>query len=266
MKLLAELKRRNVIRMAGLYLIVAWLALQVAETVLPIFRTPGWVLQSLVVLLAVGFVPVLVFAWIFELTPEGLKRDGEVTSGESIAPQTARRMNWMIVVGLALVIVLLLAERLLPRAAPVEAVAPPAVDLASTDSSPQAAPTSPSAMPDKSIEVSRAPPIRAELSIAPAERLWFHVFPMHAFALSPDGSRLVFAGQEGARRMLYLRVLATRETTALPGTDNAANPVFSPDGEWILFFGGGFEMRKVPVSGGSVAVVAHAPNYLGGAI
>jgi hypothetical protein len=76
--LFAELKRRNVIRMAGLYLVGAWLIAQVAEPLLPIFHTPEWVLQTLVVLLALGFLPALVFAWIFELTPQGLQRDEDV--------------------------------------------------------------------------------------------------------------------------------------------------------------------------------------------
>ena len=89
MSLLAELKRRNVIRMAGLYLITAWLLVQVAETLLPIFATPGWVLQALVVLVALGFVPTLIFSWVFELTPEGLKRDAEVDPESSIAPRSA---------------------------------------------------------------------------------------------------------------------------------------------------------------------------------
>ena len=81
MSVLSELKRRNVIRMAGLYLVGAWLLIQVAETLLPIFRTPEWVLQALVVLLALGLLPALVFSWLYELTPEGLKRDSEVDRG-----------------------------------------------------------------------------------------------------------------------------------------------------------------------------------------
>ena len=85
MSLFAELQRRNVIRMAGLYLVVAWLVVQVAETLLPIFGAPAWVLKTLVGLLAIGFVPTLVFAWLYELTPEGLKRDGEVPPDQSIA-------------------------------------------------------------------------------------------------------------------------------------------------------------------------------------
>ncbi len=112
MNFIAELKRRNVIRMAGLYLVGAWLMVQVAETLLPIFHTPDWVLQALVVVVALGFVPVLVFSWVFELTPDGLKRDADVLPTQSIAPQTARRMNHLIVAGLVLVIVLLVVERM----------------------------------------------------------------------------------------------------------------------------------------------------------
>ncbi len=102
MSFLAELKRRNVFRMAGLYLVVAWLVVQVAETLLPAFDVPGWVLRAIILLLAIGFVPALVFSWIYELTPEGLKRDAEVTAAGSIAPQTARRMDRMIIVVLLL--------------------------------------------------------------------------------------------------------------------------------------------------------------------
>src|SRR5438105_3245236 len=89
----AELKRRNVIRVAGLYLVGAWLLVQVAGTVLPMFGAPDWLPRSIVILLAIGFVPTLVFSWVFELTPDGLKRDEEVAPGQSIAPQIARRMN-----------------------------------------------------------------------------------------------------------------------------------------------------------------------------
>lgn len=102
MGLLAELKRRNVIRMAGLYLVGAWLVAQVAETILPAFDVPNWVMRAIVIVLALGFVPALVFAWVFELTPGGLKRDEEVDPEKSIAPQTARRMDRAIIVVLVL--------------------------------------------------------------------------------------------------------------------------------------------------------------------
>ncbi|MEY2511184.1 MAG: adenylate cyclase [Verrucomicrobiota bacterium] len=93
----AELKRRNVVRMAGLYLVGAWLLTQVTSTVLPMFGAPDWLPRSVVILLAIGFIPALLFSWIFELTPEGLKRDEEVPPEQSIAPQTARRMDRMII-------------------------------------------------------------------------------------------------------------------------------------------------------------------------
>ena len=96
MSLFAELKRRNVIRMAGLYLVGAWLLTQVASTVLPMFEAPAWLPRSIVTLLAIGFIPALVFAWVFELTPDGLKRDARIPPGESIAPQTARKMERLI--------------------------------------------------------------------------------------------------------------------------------------------------------------------------
>ena len=102
MTLFAELQRRNVIRMAGLYLVGAWLILQVAGTVLPWFSVPPSILRGLVVVLVIGFAPALVFAWVFELTPDGIRRDADVPIDNSIAPQTARRMDRLIIVVLLL--------------------------------------------------------------------------------------------------------------------------------------------------------------------
>ena len=102
---LSELKRRNVIRMAGLYLVAAWLLTQVSATVLPLFHAPDWMPQSVVIALAIGFIPAMIFAWVFELTPDGLKRDSEIPEEQSIAPQTARKMNRLIVALLILAVV-----------------------------------------------------------------------------------------------------------------------------------------------------------------
>ena len=81
----AELKRRNVIRMAGLYLVGAWLLTQVASTILPMFGSPEWLPRTIVILLGIGFVPALIFSWVFEVTPEGLKRDADVPPERSIS-------------------------------------------------------------------------------------------------------------------------------------------------------------------------------------
>jgi hypothetical protein len=67
----AELKRRNVVRMAGLYLVGAWLLTQVAGTVLPMFGAPDWLPRSIVLLLAIGLLPALIFSWVFELIVGG---------------------------------------------------------------------------------------------------------------------------------------------------------------------------------------------------
>ena len=102
MSFLTELKRRNVVRLAGLYLVGAWLLVQVAGTVLPMFGAPSWLPRSIVIVLVICFLPALIFSWVFELTPEGLKRDEDVRPEQSIAPQTARRMDRMLIVVLAL--------------------------------------------------------------------------------------------------------------------------------------------------------------------
>lgn len=98
MNFISELKRRNVIRMAGLYLVGAWLLTQVAATLLPVFEAPGWVMKTLVGILAVGFIPAMIFAWVFELTPDGLKRDADIPEAQSVAPQTARKMERSIII------------------------------------------------------------------------------------------------------------------------------------------------------------------------
>jgi TolB-like protein/Tfp pilus assembly protein PilF len=101
-RFVGELQRRNVMRMAGLYLVGAWLVTQVASTLFPTFGAPDWALRILVIVLALAFVPALLFAWVYELTPEGLKRESEVERNASITPQTGQRMEHAIVVLLAL--------------------------------------------------------------------------------------------------------------------------------------------------------------------
>lgn len=101
LSILDELKRRNVLRVAGLYAAGAWLILQVTGTVLPMIDAPGWLSRSIVIVVAIGIVPVLVTAWAFELTPEGLKRESEVERAESITPRTGKNLDRVIMVVLA---------------------------------------------------------------------------------------------------------------------------------------------------------------------
>jgi hypothetical protein len=84
---------------------------QVAATLLPTFDAPTLVMKVLVALLAIGFLAAIVFSWLYELTPEGLKRDGEVDRAQSIAPLTARRMDRLMVLGMLAVIGMVAADR-----------------------------------------------------------------------------------------------------------------------------------------------------------
>ena len=88
--------------MTGLYLVGAWLVVQVAGTVLPMFGAPEWLPRTIVVLLAIGFVPAVIFSWVFEITPEGLKREEDVARDRSITPQNGRLMDRMIIAVLVL--------------------------------------------------------------------------------------------------------------------------------------------------------------------
>ena len=102
MSLLSELRRRNVIRVGAAYLVSAWLIVQVAETIFPLFGFGDGPARLVVILLAIGLVPVLVLAWVFESTPQGLKRDSEVDRSSPEAGNGGRRLDHVVMVLLAL--------------------------------------------------------------------------------------------------------------------------------------------------------------------
>ena len=102
MSFFSELKRRNVFRVGFAYAVVAWLVMQFADVVLNNITAPGWVFQVIMLVLAIGFPVVLIFAWAFEMTPEGLKKEKDIDRSESIAPQTGRKLDRTIIVFLVL--------------------------------------------------------------------------------------------------------------------------------------------------------------------
>jgi len=111
-KFFAELKRRNVYKVAVAYAVGAWLIIQVASIVLPTFHAPEWTLQAIIALLAIGFPAALVCSWAFEITTEGIVRESEIESGKSITRGTGRKIVAITVV-LAIIAVGLLAFQLL---------------------------------------------------------------------------------------------------------------------------------------------------------
>jgi TolB-like protein len=115
MSFFSELKRRNVVRMGVLYIVVSWLTLQISDVIFDPLGVPSWVFRLLMSLLALGFPFALIFSWIFELTPEGVKRERDIDRSQSIVHETGHRMNTVIVVLLVLAIGGLIADRLVPE-------------------------------------------------------------------------------------------------------------------------------------------------------
>jgi len=112
MSLFAELRRRNVFRVGIAYAVAAWLLLQIADVLIDNIGAPDWVFPTLLMVLGIGFPLALILAWAFELTPEGLKRESEVDRSASIAPQTGRRLDRVIIVALTLAVGYLLVDKL----------------------------------------------------------------------------------------------------------------------------------------------------------
>jgi TolB-like protein/Tfp pilus assembly protein PilF len=156
MSFVKELQRRNVIRMAVLYLVAAWLLLQITDVLSSLMPVPEWTGSLVILLLTIAFPLVLIFSWVYELTPEGLKREKEVDRDESITHQTGRKVNTLIVVLLILAIAGLALDRLIPERAPVVVTRP--AEMTSDEAEATAEPTQLAANkfarpPDRSIAV-----------------------------------------------------------------------------------------------------------------
>ena len=104
MGFISELKRRNVFRVGVAYLMLGWVVVEVTATVSPALNFPEWMLAAVTWFGIIGFPFALFFAWAFELTPEGLKRDSEVDHSQSITQTTGKKLDRaiIIVLGLAL--------------------------------------------------------------------------------------------------------------------------------------------------------------------
>lgn len=102
MSFLAELKRRNVIRVATAYVVASWLIIQVIETIFPVFGFSDGAIRLVIIILAIAFLPALVFSWVFEITPEGLAKEVDVEREQSITRYTGRKLDRAIMALLAL--------------------------------------------------------------------------------------------------------------------------------------------------------------------
>jgi hypothetical protein len=112
MLIFAELKRRNVFRVALLYVVAVWLLLQIADFLFVLVGFPAWVFRFVFALLLICFPLVLVFSWVFEITPEGIKREQSVESQSSITHLTARKINRITLVLIGAAILIAVVDRL----------------------------------------------------------------------------------------------------------------------------------------------------------
>src|SRR5664279_476113 len=97
--LMAELRRRNVLRAGVFYAGTAWLVVQIATQVFPFYDVPAWTVRAVIAALAIGFPFAMLFSWFYEWTPQGITRESEVALDESTTRATARKMDrWIIAV------------------------------------------------------------------------------------------------------------------------------------------------------------------------
>ncbi len=110
-KFLQEVKRRNVFRVGLVYIFAAWLTIQVVDVMFPALNVPEWAISAVAVLLLIGFPFALIFAWAFEMTPEGIKREKDVDRSQSITPKTGKKLNSLIMLVLVAAVGFLLVDK-----------------------------------------------------------------------------------------------------------------------------------------------------------
>jgi TolB-like protein len=105
MSLVTELKRRNVVRVAAAYLVVGWLLTEVLTTILPTLGAPDWAAKAVILIFAFGFIPTVILSWVYELTPEGIKRESDIERDSSVERTSIKKLDYITIVSVVLIIV-----------------------------------------------------------------------------------------------------------------------------------------------------------------
>jgi TolB-like protein len=159
---LGQLQRRNVVRVALAYAVAAWLIIQIANNFFPALHLPGWTVTFVAALLVLGFPLVIVLAWAYEITPEGIKRTSEVPSGQSITKVTGRKLDRLIIVVLSVAVVFLVVDNYVlegTKSAPpakAAASAPVAANTEPARTGPAALPNSVAVLPFENLSPDQA--------------------------------------------------------------------------------------------------------------
>lgn len=239
MSFIEELKRRNVVKVTVAYSLVAWLIAQLAEFATSTFGAPDWVLRTFVVLLILGLPIAFVLAWVFDMTPSGVRKTSDSTA-DTAAP---RGSNFL---ALMLLGVVLVAAVVLQFWGP-EISAP--------------------GMRQPARHAVEPPSLHADIAFPEDTALAFvGAAPLgngrKAFSISPDGQRMVFVGVNDGEHALYLRDFSSHEVRKLGDTENAYDPFFSPNSQWVAFFAGN-QLKRVASAGGDAITVTEATNSNG---
>ena len=104
MSLFTELQRRNVLRVAAAYLVVGWLLTEVLTTILPTLGAPGWVAKAVILSFAFGFIPAVVLSWVYELTPEGIRKEADINR-DGPGRVAVGKLDYITIVGVVLAVV-----------------------------------------------------------------------------------------------------------------------------------------------------------------
>jgi Tol biopolymer transport system component len=220
-KLFEDLKRRKVFRVAAVYAVSAWVLIQIADVVLPTFGAPGWVNQTIIFLFILGFIPTLIAAWAYEVTPEGVRPDSGGQAPESSTSSSDRNLIYATFGLVLLVAGFQISDRFLQT---------PEQAASASDSS-----------------VAQHGVTRVSVNI-PADQ-FFH--PARGdFDISDDGTAFVYRGAtEAGQPMFWYRRWDELRARPLSGTEGGTRPHFSPNGEEIVYAGFG-AVRVVHIASG----------------
>ena len=228
MSLFSELKRRNVFRVALLYVVASWIVLQVADVGISLLGLPVNAGRLIFLLLAAGLPLVLIFSWVYEITPEGLKKEKDTDRSLSVTDRTAKKLDATVIVLLVIGIGALALDRFVP-----ERTATPADPAAGVLA----------AKPEKSIAAERSgdalterPVQRFTIDLPSNIRDSRNTYTYNPVTVTPDGRRVIFRASLEGKWSLFSRAIDSLVAEPIRGSERVAIYALSPDGEWIVFF------------------------------
>lgn len=233
MSIIREIKRRKVFQVAAVYAVVAWLLVQVITSVEAPLNLPDWVDTFVIVILAIGFPIALVLSWAFDVTPEGIRTAEEVERGSLSSKPSPTTFTYVSQFLVLLAVGFLVVNQYL-------------LDVGSRWSS--------------RLEVTDV--IRYNYGLADAEQLVPTIGV--SIAVSPDGARIVYVGPAESGRQLWIRERDQLRSTPLPGSEDALQPFFAPDGRSIGFVTKNRQLRVISKIGDPPLTIVDDGLYLFG--